>query len=309
MSNIERVAILGANSQIALDYIESSLEGNKRELYLFSRNPGALRDLVGIKHISRFKSLGYDQFGLDPYDLMINFVGGSDPALITSMGKDIFIITDHYDQLAISYLKKNNKCKYIFISSGAAYGDVFSDAPASALTKSNFDLNNLTPADYYGAAKYITEQRHRALSEFNIIDIRIFSYISKRQNLDSKLFLPQVISAIKNKTEFLTSDEEMWRDYIGQKDFYRFTEVIANYEEINSAFDCCSKSPIEKIQLLKILGEMFELSYAFTQDNVPGKHPKQYYFSEKKLEEHYGYFPEYDSLELILWLAPYFIDK
>jgi nucleoside-diphosphate-sugar epimerase len=299
LSGIKRIAILGANSQIALDYIESSLKNTNRELYLFSRNPIALQNLVDTKCISRFKSLGYDRFGLDAYDLIINFVGGSDPVLIANMDKDIFTITDQYDDLAIDYLKKNDQCKYIFISSGAAYGDVFSNAPASELTKSNFDLNNLTPADYYGAAKYLAEQRHRKLAELNIIDIRIFSYISKRQNLESKLFLPQVISAIKNKTNFLTSDEEMWRDYIGPEDFFNFLECTISSIFLNESFDCFSCSPISKLRLLEMAAQEFGLKALISKSAMKKTDPKKWYYSDDKRAEAIGYCPIYDSLDSI----------
>ena len=301
MSQIERIAILGANSQIALDYIESSLENSKKELYLFSRNPMALKNLVDIKCISRFKFLGYDQFGLDTYDLIINFVGGSDPVLIASMGKDIFTITDHYDNLAISYLKKNNQCKYIFISSGAAYGDVFSIAPASELTKSNFNFNNLSSVDYYGAAKYIAEQRHRALSELNIVDIRIFSYISKRQNLDSELFLPQVIKSIKNKTEFLTSDEELWRDYIGPDDLCALIGCVSVDLKINYSLDCFTRAPISKGQILDMCRNELGLKVVLFEklDTKLIQSGKKYYFSENRAATTLGYCPKYDSANLI----------
>lgn len=299
MAKIEQVAILGANSQIALDYIETSLKKNNRELYLFSRNPIALKNLVDIKCISRFKSLGYDRFGLDAYDLIINFVGGSDPVLIKNMGKDIFTITDQYDDLAIDYLKKNDQCKYIFISSGAAYGDVFGDAPASELTKANFDFNNLAPPEYYGAAKYLAEQKHRKLTELNIIDIRIFSYISKRQNVDSKLFLPQVISAIKNKTEFLTSDEEMWRDYLGPEDFFHFLECAINSIKLNNSFDCFSCSPISKLRLLEVLFQEFGLKALISKSAIKKADPKKWYYSNDKGAEVIGYYPIYDSLDSI----------
>lgn len=308
MSQIERIAILGANSQIALDYIESSLKKNNRELYLFSRNPIALQNLVDTKCISRFKSLGYDQFGLDSYDLIINFVGGSDPALISRMGRDIFILTDHYDHLAIGYLQKNDQCKYIFISSGAAYGDVFSINPATELTKPNFDLDNLAPPDYYGAAKYMAEQRHRALSGLNIVDIRIFSYISKRQNLESKLFLPQVIAAIKNKADFLTSDEEMWRDYVGPEDFFQLTEVLLSRDKLNISLDCYSKESVEKLEILSVLSEKFGFAYDVTNEFASKQNSKKYYFSRNKLAETFGYFPEHRSLELIVELTSYFVN-
>jgi nucleoside-diphosphate-sugar epimerase len=299
LSKIERIAVLGANSQIAVDYIESSLKKNQRELVLFSRNPIALQDLVDSKYTSKFKLLGYDQFGLDSYNLIVNFVGGSDPALIAKMGKDIFTITEQYDDLAINYLKKNKHCKYIYISSGAAYGDVFSNTPASALTKSSFDMNNLVPSEYYGAAKYLAEKKHRSLLDLMIIDVRIFSYFSKRQNLDSKLFLPQAITAIRNKTEFFTSNEEMWRDYIGLDDFYNFLECAMSSFELNGSFDCFSRSPISKSRILELLADDFGLKILASKSVMKKIDTKKFYYSIDKRAEAIGYIPKYDSLDLI----------
>lgn len=299
MSKIERIAVLGANSQIALDYIESSLEKNNRELALFSRNPIALQYLVDSKYAPKYKLLGYDQFGLGSYDLIINFVGGSDPVLIAKMGKDIFAITEQYDDLAINYLKKNKRCKYIFISSGAAYGDVFGNAPASALTQSSFDMSNLAPNEYYGAAKYLAEKKHRSLVDLMIIDVRIFSYISKRQTLDSKLFLPQAITAIKNKTEFLTSNEEMWRDYIGLDDFSNFLESAINAFKLNGSFDCFSCSPTSKLRILELLADDFGLKIFVSSSGISLINAKKYYYSVNKRAEAIGYLPKYDSLDVI----------
>jgi nucleoside-diphosphate-sugar epimerase len=299
LSKIERIAVLGANSQIALDYIESSLEKNNRELALFSRNPTALQYLVGSKYAPKYELLEYNQFGLGSYDLIINFVGGSDPVLIAKMGKDIFAITEQYDDLVINYLKKNKRCKYINISSGAAYGGVFSNAPASALTQSSFDMSNLVPAEYYGAAKYLTEKKHRSLLDLMIIDVRIFSYISKRQNLDSKLFLPQAISAIKNKTDFLTSYEEMWRDYIGLNDFFNFLECAINAFELNDSFDCFSCSPASKLKILELLADDFGLKILKSRSEASLINAKKYYYSLNKRAEVIGYLPKYDSLDVI----------
>ena len=150
---ITTVAVLGANSQIAQDYIEYSLKKSDRELYLFSRKP----EQFGAEVLHHFKgrahSVGYEHFGLHRYDLVINFVGASNPEKISAMGYDIFNITGYYDSLAIEYLKRFDDTFYVFISSGSAYGDVFSLGPASDSTQSIFKFNSLPSSQYYGASK------------------------------------------------------------------------------------------------------------------------------------------------------------
>ena len=59
------IAIMGANSLIAQDFIQT-VDLNKNSLYLFSRQRLA-------NHIS------YDKFFDNNYDLVVNFIGAGDP--------------------------------------------------------------------------------------------------------------------------------------------------------------------------------------------------------------------------------------
>ena len=300
MGKIERIAILGANSLIAIDYIELVLKKTERFLYLFTRNPLGMSGLLDDGCASKFKFLGYEDFGKERYDLIINFVGGSDPALINKLGKEIFVITQQYDDLAIQYLQKNTTCKYIFISSGAAYGNVFAYEPATNITKSNFDFDNLPAFDYYGAAKYLSEQRHRTFLNLHIVDVRVFSYFSKRQSLNSKLFLPQLIGAIKNGAVFSTLNEEMWRDYIGPIDFFNFLECMLSQDGINDSFDCFTRAPVSKLALLKKLADEYGLRLSLLMPDERKINPKTWYYSVNRRAESLGYFPEFNSINTIL---------
>lgn len=300
MSKIERIAILGANSQIALDYIELALEKTERELYLYSRNPQLLKTQLDARWKLKFTCIGYDEFPKNHYDLIINFVGGSDPALLSQIGEEIFAITDQYDGLAIDYLKKHKKCKYIFISSGAAYGNRFALGPVSETVKPLFNFDKLATSDYYGAAKYLAEQRHRTQCELNITDVRIFSYFSKRQNLNSKLFLAQAINALKNAQEFVTSNEQIWRDYIGPEDFYCLIECIIKHSDNNISVDCFTKDPVSKFELIELLKNnnlnIRVISSIATTKEVD-KSKKYYYSSMRQDLSLMGYTPIFSSLQ------------
>ena len=299
---IKNVAIIGASSQIAQDYIERLLKKSTREIFLFSRNP---KFLMGENHIQdkkRCKSLGYEDFGLSEYDLIINFVGASNPIKIIAMGYDIFNLTNYYDNLAIEYLKKHTNTAYIFVSSGAAYGNVFSMEPVGEFTNSTFNLNNLLPNEYYGAAKYLVEQRHRALDCLNITDLRVFSYFSERQNLKSSLLMADVIRSIKSGEFLKTNEENIFRDYIDPDDFYNLIECILLAGNINVSLDCYSLSPIGKIEMLKRLHLEFGLKYKFIKDNFNSHSvgSKSFYYSLNKKAARLGYFPSKSSIETIL---------
>ena len=111
-----KIAILGATSYIAKDLIISFSENSNYELKLFARMPNVVSEWLkhsGIKQ--QYSVCSYEEFGLDiELDAIINFVGVGDPAKAKEMGASILDITYQYDNLAISYVKKHTKCKYIF---------------------------------------------------------------------------------------------------------------------------------------------------------------------------------------------------
>ena len=68
--------------------------------------------------------------------------------------------------------------------------------------------------------KYDIEKVHRCLNHLPIVDLRVFSYVGQNVNLDSKLFLSQIIKSIKSSKVLTVSPDDFVRDYIHEDDFF-----------------------------------------------------------------------------------------
>lgn len=298
-----KIAIFGASSQIAKDLIRSFVESDKHELILFARKPEAIA--AWLKKIGVNKSItaaGYMEFKLNEnFDVVMNFVGVGNPAVATAMGASIFDVTQKYDELAISYLKQTPTCRYIFLSSGAAYGSNF-DKNATEKTVALIPINNLHSQDWYGVAKLYAECRHRSLPHLPIIDIRVFNYFSHNQDMDSRFFVTDIVRSILEKRVLEVSKDNIFRDIIGPKDFYQLIKSILNSPAQNDVIDCYTKAPIDKEKLLRIISARFGLKYRFIEDgsliNATGY--KKNYYSGNRRAENYGYKPNFSSIETII---------
>ena len=106
-------------------------------------------------------------------------------------------ITLDFDSLALRYVKAHPSTRYLFLSSGAAYGSDFRQ-PATDQTRAGFDINHLQVHDWYGAAKFHAECRHRALADLAMVDLRVFSYFSRSQDLSSRFLISDMLRAIRD---------------------------------------------------------------------------------------------------------------
>jgi nucleoside-diphosphate-sugar epimerase len=294
-----RIAIFGATSELAKDLILSFAKNNMHSLALFARRPEAVEQwLTRVKLPNKYDVLSFDNLQTtDAFDAIINFVGAGNPAKTAALGSSIFDITQKYDDLALQYLEAHPACKYIFMSSGAAYCSSFEE-PADENTKSHIGINHLKPQDWYGIAKLYAECRHRALPKQSIIDIRVFNYFSHTQDMAARYLITDIIRAIKNKMELETSSNFMMRDYLHPADFYQLVELILTSHACNTSVDCYSQSPINKLHLLKIMREEFGLICNVTAEDqdVKAMRDKSNYFSKNKKAFHvFKYYPAYSS--------------
>jgi nucleoside-diphosphate-sugar epimerase len=78
--------------------------------------------------------------------------------------------------MVLGYLKLHKETKYIFLSSGAVYGGNY-QKPVDENTVATIDINNLKSTDWYTLAKLYAEAKHRALSNFSIVDVRVFNWL------------------------------------------------------------------------------------------------------------------------------------
>lgn len=298
-----KIAILGASSQIAKDLILSFLMSDEYELTLFARKPEAMA--AWLKKIGANKSVtatGYSEFKLNEnFDVVMNFVGIGNPAVAAAMGASIFDVTQKYDELAISYLKQTPTCRYIFLSSGAAYGSSF-DKSATEKTVAFIPINNLHSQDWYGVAKLYAECRHRSLPHLPIVDIRVFNYFSHNQDMDSRFFIADIVRSILEKRVLEVSKDKIFRDIIGPKDFYQIIKSILNSPAQNDVIDCYTRAPIDKETLLLTISEKFGLKYRLIEDSnaINATGYKKNYYSENRRAENYGYKPNFSSIETIV---------
>jgi nucleoside-diphosphate-sugar epimerase len=298
-----RLAILGATSQIAKDLVRSFSIKSSHELVLYARRPDVVSQwLTSVGLAGRYAVADFVDFKADAhFDAILNFVGVGDPAQAAAMGAAIFDVTLKYDELALDYVRQHPQCRYLFLSSGAAYGASF-DAPVDANTKATIAINNLEPQDWYGVAKLHAECRHRSLAPLPIVDIRVFNYFSHTQDMEARYLITDIVRAIRDKTVLKTSAAYMKRDYIHPSDFYGLISAVLASPATNTAIDCYSKAPVDKATLLLTLQERFGLRYEVIQADtgVNATGDKKNYYSLNKRGESFSYIPSLTAIECVL---------
>ncbi len=298
-----KIAILGATSQIAKDLVLSFSKSNNHALVLFARRPVVVTEwltLVGLP--DKYPVADFESFTADGnFDAIINFVGSGNPAQTAAMGASIFDVTSKYDELALEYLRHHPQCRYIFLSSGAAYGSSF-DEPVDENSKAVVAINNLQPQDWYAVAKLHAECRHRALAHLPIVDIRVFNYFSHTQDIAARFFISDILRAIQSGEKLITSSDNIVRDFIGPVDFHQLVSMILVAPPSNDVVDCYTKEPVDKLTLLTNMNKQFGLAYEMR--NVPAgvnaTGLKLNYFSKQRRAEKFGYLPTKNSLWNVL---------
>jgi nucleoside-diphosphate-sugar epimerase len=298
-----RLAILGATSQIAKDLVQSFAANSRHDLVLFARRPEAVTQwLAGVGLVDRYAVANFSAFNADQhFDAILNFVGVGNPAQAAAMGASIFDVTLQYDELALSYIRQHPTCRYIFLSSGAAYGASF-DTPVDAITRATVPINNLQPQDWYGVAKLHAECRHRSLALLPIVDIRVFNYFSSTQDMEARFLITDILRGIRDKAVLKTSSDYIVRDFLHPSDFYGLVNAILCAPAANAVVDCYSLAPIDKPTLLAGMQEQFGLQYEIMQASVSvnATGNKLHYYSLNTRAADFGYQPTLTSLEGIV---------
>lgn len=297
-----RIAILGATSQIARDLIVSFAAAEDKHLHLFARRPDDVTKWLTCVGLSgRYPADDFSGFANHEFDAVINFVGVGNPAQAVVMGNSIFEITLRFDEMVLDYLRTHPACRYLFLSSGAAYGSSFNE-PASQDTPAIVAINDLAPREWYGVAKLHAECRHRAHPELSIIDIRVFNYFSRTQDISARFLITDILRAIRNKTVLETSPDYIVRDFLHPEDFYSLVRALLFSPAANAAVDCYSRSPINKFTLLSEMQSRFGLQYAImgasAAINATGTKPNYYSLNTRAAD--FGYQPTLTSLDGVL---------
>lgn len=299
-----QIAILGATSHIAKDLIRSLASEPALDLWLYARRPQAVQAwLSGLPH-AHCQVGTFDDFRAAPtdFDAILNFVGVGNPAQAAAMGASIFDVTQDFDDLALAHLQLKPGCRYIFASSGAAYGGDFAQ-PVDETTPAVVPINRLQPSDWYGAAKLHAECRHRSLSGLSIVDIRIFNYFSSTEDINARFLITDMLRAIRNGDVFQTSAANITRDYAGPREVCQLVKRILAAPATNAAVDSYTKAPIDKLSLLKAMQAEFGLRYELIEQQTglaATGNKTHYYSNNRKAAQLFGYAPTTSALDVVI---------
>lgn len=298
---MRNIAILGATGYIGKSLVQHLSRRKEDKFFLFARSQEKLKKFLQIiDHNPLFTTKLFQKFSAGRYDVVINCVGMGNPSEVRKSGNKIFQITEKFDNLILKYLEKHPKALYINLSSGAVYGKKI-EKPLEITSQSVIDINNLDSGDYYAIAKMNSEAKHRALPNFNIVDIRVFSFFSHFINLSSGYLMADVINSLQHKKKLITSPDDIIRDYIGADELWDLMELIMKKGRMNDVFDIYSAKPVSKFALLKYLKRKYGLQYSImkTSRKQSPTGIKNLYYSKNKKAENIGYFPKRTSLKVI----------
>ncbi|SFE86047.1 Nucleoside-diphosphate-sugar epimerase [Paenibacillus algorifonticola] len=298
---MKKVAILGSTGHIAKNIIYG-LSTKNYQLFLFARNTEAVKSFMTTEISSSENSSihSFSEFSDHKYDVVINCVGIGDPGKLRRAGGSIFKLTEEFDNLILDYLELNKETLYINLSSGVAYGSNF-NTPADQNKNALININNISSTDYYTISKINTETKHRAFSQFNIIDLRVFGFFSRFIDLKTPYFLSDIVNCVKSGSAFITGNSDMVRDYIDPKDFLNIIEKCIQAKDINDVFDVYSLEPISKFEMISFFEKHYNLKVSIEDNKVLTSVTgiKSNYYSLNKRAEILGYKPEFRSIDSI----------
>lgn len=283
----QRIAILGATGHVGQALFHEAVN---RGLVCH----GYVRDLLKASNvlpgqICKTTDLLFD----NEYDVLINAISANDIRSFV-----LFETLELWDYKMIEYAKRYPHCCCVNISSGAVYGDTYSNA-ADDTTSYQIQPNRISPSQYYGLVKLLCEQRHRSLSSLKLVDLRLFAFFTRYIDLSQPFFMSDVINAIKHDRPLVTTKIDFERDYIHPKDFFNLILLCAD-SGVNASFDLYSKCPVSKSRIIAALKEKYGLSVqaGLTWESKTGIKSK--YYSKCRNAEKIGYIPRYTSLDVIM---------
>jgi nucleoside-diphosphate-sugar epimerase len=297
----KKIAILGATGHIAKNLIVGMYDDSSISLTLFARTIDKLSQFLNDNHLtSKVKVERFDHFHNHDFDVIINCIGIGDPGKLSDNLSSIFMLTETYDNLVLSYLYEHPESLYINFSSGAAYLNNF-DEHASTSMQIEVMVNKVSKSDYYGISKLNSEAKHRSFERYNIVDLRIFGFFSRFVDIESKFFLTEVIRCLRTNTELLTNASDIVRDYVHPADLVALVDIIIEKHRINDAFDVYSIKPSRKFEILEHFRSRYGLQYKIHEySNITSTTGiKLNYYSTNDRVSVLGYKPRYDSLNTI----------
>lgn len=270
------IAVLGATGYVG-GSIGRLLTEEGHPVALFARDPARLSEQAWPP-AAELRDLA--DFSAAEFGLVINAIGAGDPRRVGAMGDEILDVTAFWDQRVLESMGPHTR--YVFLSSGAVHGALPDRVPP------------------YTLAKLQAEMRHRQTPSRAILDLRIFGYADPSIDLAGGFFLAELARAIRDKTVFVTSSEDMVRDYAGALEL---RALIRDWERAgapNAALDLYTLAPAGKLDLLRMFEARYHLQTEYAAD--VGSSPtgaKRFYASTHHAAADLGFRPERDTVRVL----------
>jgi dTDP-4-dehydrorhamnose reductase len=287
---MKRIAILGANSQIAKSlipllkffffidlYSRKSLKSNDKNIFFYKINSFPKnKNIIAV----------------------LNCAGPGDPS-VHKKKKNIFKIFNKIDCAIMQYILENKKVKYINISTGVVLNV---KKISKFLNKSNFD---------YSQTKFYLEERHRLFKNLKIYDLRVFGFFSRYISHNAGFFLSQILKSIMKSKILRVDPNNKLFDYVGGYDLCIFIKKLINKNYSNGAFNLLSRKPVNKFEILRFFKKKYHLKFSVKKKKCLNKHDLIRSFTKKNkiVKRSYIFKPKYSSMGLIKNEAKYVVSS
>lgn len=295
-----KVAILGATGYIGRSLVATA-SAHGFVAVPFSRDIVRATEKFSSYNIDAPPISSYDTFLDQRFDVVVNATGIGSPREINKDPTKVFSVTEAVDTLLFSYLDKHPNTRAFNISSGSVYG-LSARQPIENGALSTFDPACFSSGDYYSLAKLHSEAKHRALSDYHIVDLRVFAFISRWLDSKETFFIAEVANCLLSDKVFYTRQDDMVRDYCTADDLWEVIEFLCDRPAQNAAFDMSSKSPVAKFELLDHLSQKFGLKYEVSKglsDQSPTGQKNAYYSKADALIK-LGFVPGHTALDNVV---------
>jgi nucleoside-diphosphate-sugar epimerase len=306
-----RLIILGATGFVGRSLAHSVASTRRHELVLAGRRRDRLEEISrqSAQAGSAVSVIDLERFPETEADAVLNCLGAGDPVAIRELGLELMQLTERWDDTIIRWLSDRPSRHYIAFSSGVVHGVERPD-PVGENSLATFPVNALDRSHHYAVSKLNSETKHRMCSSLNIVDLRVFGFVSRFLDPSDHYFLSDVAAALVNGRPLTTFEHDIVRDYIHPDDLTQLIEKCLDCASINDAFDVFSREAVRKFDLLNALRNRFGLHW---QTNAPAAArkdvaPKFAYFSADHRARSIGYRPAYSARDAVLEEMERFLD-
>ena len=294
------IAVMGGSSHIAKNLIVRFAASREHRLTLFCRKRTPVEEFVRRYAPDGDITIveGYGDFLSRRFDAIIDCVGAGAPGTAGFSPANWFDTLQKFDDLALEYLTKvDSRAKLISFSSGAVYG-ARTPGPFGDGALYQVAVNAPELGDFYAVSRLYSEAKHRVHRELNIADLRIFAFYSRFVRLDAGYFMSDLLRALCEDGELVTTEHDMIRDYIAPDDLCELVRFCLGLEHVNGAFDVRSLAPAGKFEILERFKERFGLRWRFSDAGVAASPngDKSVYCSQSIALEKLGFRPRLTAL-------------